>query len=111
MRSMPLPKTDRSEMGRQPLYERGSLPGFERATTVARLKALGKTPRVRIAEHIAIAKGATSFQMYLRKESGTPSGPGVFEDKGYYVSIQIVFLRLFRFRFKPYGSVTIFSLN
>jgi len=76
--SIPLPKVDSRVIGRQPLYDQGSLPGFERVTTVACLKALGKAPHFMQLSAMARAAGRTSSQVCLRKARGTPSRPGVF---------------------------------
>jgi len=66
-------------IGRQPLYDRGSLPGFERVTTVACLKVFGKNPYLMQPSAIVRAAGRTSSQVCLRNVSGTQSEPGVFE--------------------------------
>ena len=66
-------------MGCQPLYNRGSLPGLDRVTTVTCLKALGKTPSAMQPSAIARAAGRMNPQAFLTNASGTPSGPGVLE--------------------------------
>jgi len=66
-------------IGRQPLYDRGSLPGFDMVMTIACLKALGKMPSGMQPSVVARAVGRTSSQVFLRKAKGTPSGPGVLD--------------------------------